>query len=66
MKKFIKQQQASSKKKKEKTELVAVTAVHLLWDAEPIETTYVGETSGDDSSQESDGTTTADIYPVKV
>ena len=67
MKRFIKEQQATITKKKEKKELVAVTAVHLLWDDDaekPRGTTYVDHFSGCDSSQQSDETHTTEIVPV--
>jgi hypothetical protein len=69
MKRFIKDQKATSNKKKEKTELVAVTAVHLLWDDDaqtPSERTIAKTLSEEDSSQDSDATDTAEIAPVKV
>jgi hypothetical protein len=68
IKKFIKEQQVSSSKKKEKKELVAVTAVHLLWDDEVRKPTDTSDETvpSDDSSQSSDETATADIAPVKI
>lgn len=68
IKKFIKEQQVSSSKKKEKKELVAVTAVHLLWDDEVRKPTDTSDETvpSDDSSHSSDDTATADIAPVKV
>lgn len=69
MKRFIKDQKATSNKKKEKTELVAVTAVHLLWDDDaqtPSERTIAKTLSEEESSQDSDATDTAEIAPVKV
>ena len=70
MKRFIKEQQATITKKKEKKELVAVTAVHLLWDDDaekPRGTTYADHFSGsDDSSQKSDNTDIVAIAPVNI
>ena len=70
MKRFIKEQQATITKKKEKKELVAVTAVHLLWDDDaekPRGTTDVDHFSGsDDSSQQSGDTQIAAIAPVNI
>ena len=54
MLKFIKDQKKTINNKKETTALVAVTAVHLLWDdadaQTPCETTKCGSTSGSESS----------------
>ena len=69
MKKFIKERKTTSMKKQKKKDLVAVTAVHLLWDTgahPPSGATSNGTLSGEDSSEDSEDTTTADIHPVKV
>ena len=71
MLKFIKDQKKTINNKKETTALVAVTAVHLLWDdadaQTPCETTNRGSTSGSESSDATEDSVNADhITIVKI